>query len=54
MDDILQRQRQYFLAGATLPVKNRVRYLKALKSCIIEHEEEIYAALKSDLSKSAT
>ena len=54
MDDILQRQRQYFLSGATLPVKNRVRYLKALKSCIIEHEEEIYAALKSDLGKSAT
>lgn len=54
MDDILQRQRQYFLSGATLPVKNRVRYLKALKSCIIEREEEIYAALKSDLGKSAT
>ncbi len=53
MRELLDRQRRYFLSGATLPVKNRVAALKRLKTVIAAHERDICAALKSDLGKSA-
>ena len=46
-------QRKYFHTGATLPVENRIAALKKLKECILKYENEINAALKQDLGKSA-
>lgn len=46
-------QRKYFRTGATLPVENRITALKKLKECILKYENEINAALKKDLGKSA-
>ena len=54
MENILNRQREYFKSGATLPVKNRLEALKKLKSVIKSKEKEILFALKTDLGKSAT
>ena len=54
MQQILQRQKEYFASGATLPVKNRIAALKRLRSVIYANEQLIYDALKTDLGKSAT
>ena len=54
MQQILQRQKEYFASGATLPVKNRIAALKRLRSVIYANEQLIYDALKADLGKSAT
>ncbi len=54
MQQLLQRQKEYFLTGATLPVKARIKALKSLRSSIYAHEREIYEAIKIDLGKSAT
>ncbi len=51
--DIVDRQRKYFLTGATLPVKSRVNALKKLQKTIKDSEDEIAAALKADLGKSS-
>lgn len=44
--------RRYFESGVTKPYKFRKQQLLALKRSVIAHEEEIYAALYSDLKKS--
>lgn len=49
---LLQRQRDYFATGATLPVKARKAALRALKNAIDAHAGDLYAALKADLGKS--
>ena len=49
---IIQRQRECFASGATLPVKNRIGALKRLRKSLIENEERIAKALRSDLGKS--
>ena len=51
--ELVERQRSYFLTGATLPVEARIEALKKLKACIQEHEQEINEALKADLGKGA-
>ena len=51
--ELVERQRAYFLTGATLPVEARIEALKKLKACIQEHEQEINEALKADLGKGA-
>ena len=48
----LQNMRRYFESGITLPYAFRREQLLALKRAIEAHEEEIYAALRSDLRKS--
>ena len=53
IDGILESQREYFKSGATLSVKFRVEMLKKLYAAIKAHENEIEAALKADLGKSA-
>lgn len=53
LDEVLSWQRAYFLAGKTLPVKARVAALKKLRNAIRAAEEEVCAALKADLGKSA-
>ena len=54
METILNKQREYFRSGATLPIKNRLDALKKLKSVIELREKDILYALKSDLGKSET
>lgn len=51
IDKILEKQQEYFKTGETLPVKFRIEQLKKLKRTIIEKEDKISDALKSDLGK---
>ena len=50
---IVASQREYFLSGATLPVKWRIAQLKKLKQAVIERERELEEALAEDLGRSA-
>ena len=52
INEIVSRQREFFLSGATLPVEYRIDALKKLRSALIENEQEISDAVKSDLGKS--
>ena len=52
LDQLLQKQREFFRGGATLPVDFRITMLRKLRSAVERHEEEIGAALKADLGKS--
>ena len=52
IETVIAAQREYFKSGATLDVKTRIRYLKALKAEIELRAADISAALKSDLGKS--
>ena len=49
---IVEKQRRYFLSGATLDVKERIRNLKLLRTALKNNEEKLRAALYSDLGKS--
>lgn len=49
---IVEKQRAYFHTGATLDVAGRIEALKRLKQTIVEMEDEIADALRSDLGKS--
>ncbi len=49
---ILTMQKTYFASGATLPVRQRVNRLRRLYRAIRMYEDEICAALKTDLGKS--
>ena len=48
----LKQMRQYFETGATRSYTFRKNQLELLKQAVIDHEEEIYAALFADLKKS--
>ena len=48
----LNEMRQYYASGATKTLAFRKKQLLALKRAVIDHEEEIYAALYADLKKS--
>ena len=50
---ILEKQKEYFASGATLPVAFRIEMLKKLYRTVKKYEDEIAAALKKDLGKSA-
>ena len=54
MQNILNRQREFFKSGKTLPVKVRLEYLKKLKEVIKANEQEIFDAIYKDLGKSST
>lgn len=49
---LVQKQRDYFKSGATLPLSFRKAQMKKLLNAIEQHETEIFQALKEDLSKS--
>ena len=49
---IVKTQRDYFSSRRTIEIPFRADALKRLKSSIINHEQEILDALKSDLNKS--
>jgi len=54
MSDIasLEKMRQYFNGGETKPYSFRKEQLKKLKASILNHEEQLYDALYTDLKKS--
>lgn len=54
MKGILKVQREYFLTGATQPVRARREALERLRQGIKQHEKELLEAMKEDLGKSAT
>lgn len=51
IQELVAKQREYFLSGKTLPVERRLEFLKTLKAAILENEGDIIAALKADLNK---
>ena len=53
MQNILNKQREYFKSGATLPIKNRLNASKNLKKVIKNKEKAILDAIKKDLGKSS-
>src|SRR5664279_2206629 len=54
MPDItsLEKLRQYFNSGATRAYAFRKEQLKKLKASILNHEQDLYDALQTDLKKS--
>ena len=52
--EIVVKQREYFLTGATLDVKFRIAQLKKLKEAILRNESKITEALRIDLGRSDT
>ncbi len=54
MQNILDKQREFFKSGATLSVKVRLEYLKKLKDVIKANEQAIFEAIYKDLGKSST
>lgn len=50
--DVVQRQREFFMTGATLDVDYRINALKRLRGAIKAHEKDIADALYKDLRKS--
>ena len=50
---LVARQREYFLSGATLSLPVRLEALKKLKSAIKRHETQIHRAIEADLGKSS-
>lgn len=50
--EIVERQKLFFRAGATLDISWRIAQLKKLKKAIIVHENDFMAALKTDLGRS--
>lgn len=53
IQNIVERQREYFRSGETLPVKWRIEQLKRLKKAVVEREAELEQALADDLGRSA-
>ncbi len=53
IDEILERQRAFFLSGATLPIAFRKEMLRKLYAAVKANEKEIEKALHADLGKSA-
>ncbi|MGN1190185.1 MAG: aldehyde dehydrogenase family protein, partial [Candidatus Ornithospirochaeta sp.] len=51
--NIVEKQKAYFLSGATLSVNERINNLKKLHEAVVKNEEKLRAALKKDLGKSA-
>lgn len=47
------RMRAYFNAGGTLPVRARLKALKALRDGLISHEDRLLEAVRQDLGRSA-
>ena len=52
IQEIIQKQREYFLTGETLDVKFRIKMLKKLYMTIKKYQDEITDALTKDLGKS--
>ena len=53
IDRIVEKQRAFFATGATLDVNYRISVLKKLQKALLNNENAIAEALRSDLGKSA-
>lgn len=53
IEAIVAKQQAFFASGATLPVEFRLAQLRRLRDAITSHEDDINAALASDLGKSS-
>ena len=47
--ELLEKQRNYYKSGVTIPVKYRIEQLKKLYSTVRKYQKEVNDALKSDL-----
>ena len=54
IEEIISKQREFFDERRTFDVNYRIATLKKFKQAIIEHQSEIFEALKADLGKSET
>ena len=52
-EQLVARQRTYFLTQATKPYAFRLEQLKKLMNWICQNEQDILAALEADLGKSS-
>ena len=52
LDELLNKQREFYASGTTLPVEFRIEMLKKLQKAVDAHEADIAAALETDLGKS--
>ena len=50
---LVEKQRKFFLSGATLDVNYRIEALKKLRQCLLDNEAAIAEAIRKDLGKSA-
>lgn len=50
--EIVQRQRNFFKTGATLPIAYRIEQISRLKESILFYENDMKAAMKEDLGRS--
>ena len=53
IENLVQKQREYFNSGATLPLKARISALRTLKKAVKDYECALCAALRADLGKTA-
>lgn len=53
IQELVTKQRKYFLSGATLPLEARRNALKRLKHIIKQYENQIHQAIEADLGKSS-
>lgn len=51
--ELLRQQRQFFSTGKTRSLEFRLEQLKRLKQAVLEHQDEVLAAVKADLNKPA-
>ena len=54
IQEVLNKQQDFFSSGNTLPVENRISALRKLKAAIHRHETALTDALKADLGKSSS
>ncbi|MFC5406996.1 aldehyde dehydrogenase [Cohnella soli] len=54
LSQIVQRQRDFFLSGATREIAYRLKQLEKLREAVVRLEPELLAALRSDLNKPET
>jgi len=51
-EQLVKKQREFFATGQSYDISYRIHALDLLEQAILKHEEELYAALKTDLGKS--
>ena len=52
IEEMIKKQQEYFAAGKTYELSQRIQALNRLEQGILNCEQELYAALKKDLGKS--
>ena len=52
IEEMIKKQQEYFAAGKTCELAQRIQALNRLEQGILNCEQELYAALKKDLGKS--